>query len=407
MINRIAGRELKKVLKLCVGNIFTAFISDKCSIYIEKMMMGHPIVTASIKRGARGCGRGKKRGHGEFSRSGRGGMLGGDEEIEDGERSSKRAKTDKDKDNEEYLEDPRTLRSYLESLNIDRLIERFRKFMDDELMDILPPSKVREFDQMVRALQEKRDKFTEYKKKKAHGNIEYPYTPGEFHDRLRGPAELAHPWMPTLETCVPGGHLIRLWDDQSQCKVADHAVGFLSGGNHAPLTTEDERQSELRRHTNWGNKEKTAFISMTPYINEVDQVYLPAALKRQRSSTKKENSTIRITMVNANKRIADGYPIIWMKTALEYYKFHIPGTCTREHFDKEWLLPWRVRPEEIVATWCLKDIEVWMRDHNGNLEKWYQMVAKPAFEAHEAARLEGRVVESQTGCTCCGHAEKK
>ena len=221
--------------------------------------------------------------------------------------------------------------------------------------------------------------------------------------------EQEHSWMPTPELLTRTenrrGLLLRAWDEMSECKINDNTVGFLSGASWFPLGSAADRYEALKCHANWGSRVKTPFISTTTSIGEIEHVRIPAFTKRQGEKGIKYNS--KLTIINAHARLAKGLPVLSMNAELDYYNVHTPYGDRRNYknsfYTHEYLLPFRVSIGEIVATWCWQDIEKTVRKSRTTVEKWFNTVAVPLYEEHEAARKEGRPMKFKGGCACCGH----
>ncbi|RDL36396.1 uncharacterized protein BP5553_05748 [Venustampulla echinocandica] len=220
-----------------------------------------------------------------------------------------------------------------------------------------------------------------------------------------GDEEDSHPWMPSSKVRVGVEHeeglLFRAWDHKSECQINDSKVGFLSGASRFMLGTKESRQRAIGNHANWGNREKTPFISMTSNIQEIANVRIKQLTNRQINAGIRSNT--RLTIVNAFARAAAGMPILRMKDELDYYRVETPYGNVKNYktwfFEHEYLLPFRVPVTEIVGTWCWQDIEKSV----GDINTWYNTVALPAFKEHENARKEARTTRP-AGCTCCGES---
>jgi hypothetical protein len=133
---------------------------------------------------------------------------------------------------------------------------------------------------------------------------------------------------------------------------------------------------------------------------------------------------VKVTIINAKARRADGMPILNMKEELEHYKARIPyGTSKkwrRDWYDKEYIFPFRIPPGQIVGTWLWSEIQQWLKDYlkkdlpelcMGNeadcetrlqhMKLWCENVAVPEFCRHGLARVTGQEF-IRTRCICCG-----
>ncbi|KAH6703132.1 hypothetical protein BKA61DRAFT_703648 [Leptodontidium sp. MPI-SDFR-AT-0119] len=205
-----------------------------------------------------------------------------------------------------------------------------------------------------------------------------------------------HPWMPTpkliADTKDRNGLLLRAWDQMSECKINDNTVGFLSGASWFPLGSAEDRHEALKCHANWGNRVKTPLISTTTSIHEIELVRIPSFTKRQDEKGIKRNS--KLTIINAHARFAKELPVLSMDAELNYYNVETPYGDRRNYknsyYTFEYILPFRVGIDEIVATWCWQDIERTARKSGRDINHWFRTVAVPLYEEHEAARKAGR-----------------
>ncbi|KAG4441117.1 hypothetical protein IFR05_003407 [Cadophora sp. M221] len=191
----------------------------------------------------------------------------------------------------------------------------------------------------------------------------------------------------------------------SECQINDNTVGFLSGASWFPLGSAEDRYEALKCHANWGNRVKTPFISTTTSIHEIELVRIPSFNKRQDAKGIKRNS--KLTIINAHARFAKGLPVLSMDAELNYYNVETPYGDRRNYknsfYTFEYVLPFRVGIDEIVATWCWQDIERTARKSGKDINHWFRTVAVPLYEEHEAARKAGRPMRFKGGCACCGH----
>lgn len=220
----------------------------------------------------------------------------------------------------------------------------------------------------------------------------YPMVPKEVAARMEGTEEAQHPWMDKELLNPPvGGILYRAWDPVSRCKMIRGDVGFLSMGCDSRFSTAEGRKDNLKCHANWGNRRKTPFISTTPSINLLAKQYIPTFKRRQTYETDSINM-IRVTAINFNARRAGGWPVLHMLDELRHYNVEIPARCTHSTYENEYILPFRIRPEEIVGDWHQADVERWLRTRDPkklNYELWEREVVKPLYDEHERSRKAG------------------
>jgi hypothetical protein len=197
------------------------------------------------------------------------------------------------------------------------------------------------------------------------------------------------------------GLYLRAWDDRSQCKIRDDKEGFTSGSHYEKLDTKALRKAAIEHHANWGNRKKTPFISATSDIAEIQDHRVPHFEKRQRDSGDKP--VTRVTLINGNATLADGLPLLRMRTEIDYHE--ADTRYKSSFFANEYLFLFRIPPNQIVRTWLWKDIEKWMNEHDTeSIQSWFKQIAVPAFEAHELARKTGSSASMHgPKCTCCGH----
>ena len=176
--------------------------------------------------------------------------------------------------------------------------------------------------------------------------------------------------------------------------------GVLSQGSPIDLSTYAARKSGITKHLNWRNREPTAFISTTDSISDFREKRISHMLKRDRKSP---TNTIKLIFINAIKRADEGWTTLKATKVMKIYAIETWLTKDSPWFYHEYLLPFRVSPTQIVATYCWPVVEKYMRDNDCSFYTWFTTVVEPAFREHEAARKEGRPVRSKAGCVCCGH----
>ena len=215
----------------------------------------------------------------------------------------------------------------------------------------------------------------------------YPSTLEEFKQRMQGAEEKEHPWLDEKEHNLPeGGILYRAWDPVSKCKMIRGDVGFLSFGSESEFKTRAGRKDELEKHANWGNRKKTPFISATPSIKHLNSHYITRFKGRETHGI----NMIRITAFNVNVRVDSGWPILSMLKEIMHYGVKIPANTHYGMYKDEYLLPFRIRPDEIVGDWHQTDVEKWMQNRGTkDIEVWAAEVVKPLYKEHERSRKAG------------------
>ena len=231
----------------------------------------------------------------------------------------------------------------------------------------------------------------------------YPETAEEVMKLLEGDEEACNPWAASRTPPLPGrGMLMRLWDRRSQCQWTH--LGIQSGGSASNFGTRAGRKKDITSHGKWFNHSPTPFISAGSSLTQLVNHRIPWFLGPRRSRNPNGPLTLKFTLINSKARLAAKWPVIRMRTQIEYYKCKelTSGSRTPEFYDDEYLLPFRIGKDQIVGTWCWHKIEQYMIDHGCDFRSWFNTVAVRAFDEHEAARLEGRDVRIRGGCTCCG-----
>lgn len=222
--------------------------------------------------------------------------------------------------------------------------------------------------------------------KKSDRDIPYPMTIEEIQERIQGSEEDKHPWLASGQGNIPeSGILYRTWDKASQCQILKVNLGFLSGGSYSDFRSKEGRKNHLQCHANWGNRRKTPFISTTPSIKVIAK-YIKQFERRQKAQV----NTIMLTAINAKARQAAGWPVLNMLNELIHYGAKIPAKCDLATYVSEYLLPFRIRPEENIWTWYHTDTLEWLKDHKtDDMEVWEAKVVRPVYEEHERSRRAG------------------
>jgi len=275
------------------------------------------------------------------------------------------------------------------------------------LQPSLKPDKLEELLDMIRALKEKYKKATDWMSRKQSKNVRHPATREDFITRFRGNGkeEAEHPWLPAaeLDPNIPD-ILMRAWDEISQCQIRDYRVGCLSGSSACMLDTFAKRKLALTRHSDWGNRFKTPFISSSSSLHEIAKERVPHFQQRQFKKGIKDNT--KLTLFNTRARRALGKPVLRLKDELLYHnvrtKYGDPRFTAGSFFENEYLLPFSAGPDEIIGTWAWHQVEAWIKNNHSNFQGWYEQVGLPAFKEHERLKLGGLPNKCKAGCDCCG-----
>ncbi|CZT50816.1 uncharacterized protein RSE6_11872 [Rhynchosporium secalis] len=263
-------------------------------------------------------------------------------------------------------------RRELLSLKQHRFIVTMLKCSLETATPSLPPSTLEECLEMVEVLEEKYIKARQSVKRTARKRGTYPESAGDHRARLEGDEEKKHHWAPTKAdrsgiSEIPG-LLMRAWDEISQCQIKDFRVGFRSGSSTDHLDTAARRKLALKRHSDWGNRHKTPFISFSISLVEIGETRVPWFQNRQKRAGILENT--KLTIINARARLAAGKPIIRMKTELLHYEVMSKGGNLRCEdscfYENEFLAPFSVSPAEIVGTWAWHSVEKWIEDNEAS-----------------------------------------
>jgi hypothetical protein len=222
-------------------------------------------------------------------------------------------------------------------------------------------------------------------------HVKHPQRHEEFVERIGGTEERSRPWMKSMEDSADFPQFVmRCWDEISQCQIKDPTTGFLSGGSANLLTTNYNRTRALTQHADWRNRVKTAFISTTSSLREIEEIRVPHMQNRQ--AKKKVKDYTRFSVINVNAILAKGKPIMRMKDELRHYdvkdRFGKPRLeyWHGSYYENEYIVPFSISPDAIVNTWPWREIQAWMEKH-GSFAEWVRCVGRPAYEKHEAARV--------------------
>jgi hypothetical protein len=284
------------------------------------------------------------------------------------------------------------------------------KSLKTELRTLRPSlstEKLEELLDMINALEAKYISATEYKSKRKLKTVTHPATREHFIKRVQGTGteEIKHPWLPAAEfdPNIPD-ILMRAWDEISQCQIRDYRVGCLSGSSDCMLDTFARRKLGLTRHSDWGNRFKTPFISTSSSLEEIAEHRVPHFQNRQSKKGIKENT--KLTLFNTRARRALGKPVLRMKDELLHYdvrtKYGDLRLYESSFYENEYLLPFSAGPDEIIGTWAWHQVEDWIEKNGSNFQGWFKSVGRAAFDRHEKLRLGGFPIKCKAGCDCCG-----
>lgn len=311
-----------------------------------------------------------------------------------------------------------------EQLTYNKIRARWYKTSDEDLKDVLEeilslgelsvschePVEIEKFRKLIKHAQITRkvlaDKYravTEKKPSEKFKQRDHPKTAKEVGDMFRGPAELEHPWSVTIQSrgkLPEGGLLMRVTDEASKAKSYPE-IGFLSQGSYEDLSTNGKRKASLELHLNWKNRKPTSWISVTGNVRDFIEERVPWMVRRDEN--KPSRCTVKLSFINGYARVAAGWPILRVKEEIEYYGIGTPKSRDASFFVHEYVLPFRIPVEQIVATYCWNAVEDYIKQNRCNYYAWHAAVILPALREHETARKDGRLVKGKAGCVCCGH----
>jgi hypothetical protein len=193
---------------------------------------------------------------------------------------------------------------------------------------------------------------------------------------------------------------MRVTDESSMAKIYPD-LGVLSQGTTSHFSTVNGRKLDLESHLNWKNREPTVFISTTGSVTDFRNERISHMLNRD--DRRPTVCTIKLIFINGYARIAAGWSILRVKKVIQEFEVGTPRSRNAPWFEHEYLLPFRVSPDQIVATYCWPIVEQYMKENKCDYYDWHRAVVLPAFREHEAARKEGRPVRGKASCVCCGH----
>lgn len=290
-------------------------------------------------------------------------------------------------------------RERFSSMSRAKLLAQMRRTLRDSTIDT---KSYKECLQIIDDLEDKARTVADYLK-------DYPMTRLAVKERINGVEEDLHPWGVTDTTSGPhDGMLFRVWDQCSKASNKDSSVGFLSGGAAWKwgLDNRKGRRRAIARHGNWRNRMSTVFISTTSSWREI--LYRVSWFENRQVKRKIKPNT-KITLFNANARIAAKMPILRMKDEQRHYKVrtlygHTSTGQNASWYKNEYLFLYHAGPKEIVATWTWDEIKRTMEANRWiNFDEFRTRVMVPKYNEHEKARLTGIPVPCKASCSCCGH----
>lgn len=168
--------------------------------------------------------------------------------------------------------------------------------------------------------------------------------------------------------------LLRIWDHNSGSQP-DDANRMLARAHRQKLDTVISRQESLQHHhdnSNWSVK--TPYISFTSSPNALRDLANYRLEKRNRYNQ-------QLTVINPQKRLALGLPILHVADEMAYYGISNPYRS--DYYTDHYLCLWEVTPAEVVGTWSWEELR---RD-----PRWYERVIVPAYQAALARGQEADV----------------
>jgi hypothetical protein len=179
---------------------------------------------------------------------------------------------------------------------------------------------------------------------------------------------------------------MRVTDQLSRANIRNPAMGFLSDGWEGDLDTFEGRAKLINNHVNFQEGEPSIFVSATSSVSNFAKNRIPYFVtrdKRVREDIGSARSTVMIHIINGSARLDSGWPVLRMSEQIIRYKtFLLPNSV----FAPEYILPFRVSPEQIVGSWKWSEIVNYMEEHECTYVQWHNDVVLPAFEEHEKTR---------------------
>ncbi|KAI1166413.1 hypothetical protein F5B18DRAFT_78170 [Nemania serpens] len=196
-------------------------------------------------------------------------------------------------------------------------------------------------------------------------------------DRLRRPSlnpfvpeeEKVHPWQtPYLSLFQPlfQEPLLRIWDQDSGSRP-DQDNYMTSRAPEMRLDDRESRRTSLSRHINYRDWTPSPYISFTTNPARVEDLVEKRAAKR---------GTQWLTVIDPNKRLRKGLPILSVKEEIDHYDIQDPYGGYYEYYYEEYLCLWQVTPAEVIGTCEWNSL---VDDNN-----WYRNIILPAFRRFTA-----------------------
>ncbi|KAL3471584.1 hypothetical protein BJX99DRAFT_263084 [Aspergillus californicus] len=176
--------------------------------------------------------------------------------------------------------------------------------------------------------------------------------------------EILHPWGSAF-SANPDLPLLRTWDRVSGSQPAENGR-MLSRLPRERLDTSSARKTSLATHADHGIWEPTPFISFTQSPQELQKMVGFRQRRKRGSQT--------ITVVNANVRTREGFPILNMDAEMRYYGVPDPYSRSNEYYKNHYICLWEVTEKEAVGNWEWDDLI--------RTDDWYERIILPAFKGH-------------------------
>ncbi|KAH1438995.1 hypothetical protein KXV69_003285 [Aspergillus fumigatus] len=158
--------------------------------------------------------------------------------------------------------------------------------------------------------------------------------------------------------------LLRTWDKWSGSQPSQRNI-MLSRLPRQRLDSSELRKKFLATHADYKDWTPTPFISFTQLKQDLEENAVFRAAKRDSQ---------RITVVNPNVRIENGFPILNMGIEMRHYGIPDPYNRSNEYYRDHYICLWEVTEPEVVGHWQWDDLK-------GN-NRWYEEIIMPAFEKH-------------------------
>lgn len=150
------------------------------------------------------------------------------------------------------------------------------------------------------------------------------------------------------------------------------------------LDTYEKRRNSLAKHLDYQDWTPGPYISFTTN---------PAEIRNHVMRRGKDRGPYKLTVVDPNKRINEGLPILDVLAEMESYGIQDPYRRCNQYYVDEHVCLWQVTEAQIVGQFEWVDLE-----QNDN---WYQEIIMPAFreftEQHTANPTEGAIDDLLSG----------